>query len=157
MNTPWQVQLSRSARVRVQLLPLLLTALLAGCSDGANNDRREPPEPNEPVVIVDPDFPDYTLVELTAGDDLEARALEALIEAEPKTVIRFPAGVYDFTSELSSSVDNIVIKGAGMASEGGTVLRFDKQTSGAQGVFATGKILLSRISRLKIRPGTLSR
>ncbi len=76
-----------------------------------------------------------------------------MIQAEPKSVIRFPAGVYDFTSELSSSVDNIVIKGAGMDSEAGTVLRFDNQTSGAQGVFATGDDFVIKIVRLKNAEG----
>ncbi len=76
MKTAWQVRVAHFARIRVQLLALLLAAVLAGCSDGDNNDRREPPEPNEPVVAVDPDFPDYTLIELEAGDDLQARALK---------------------------------------------------------------------------------
>ncbi len=154
MKSPWQIRVARVAPVRnLLLLPLLLAALLSGCADGDNNDRREPPEPNEPVVVVDPDFPSYTLIELAAGDDLETRALEALISAEPNTVIKFPAGIYDFTSELSSSVDNIVIKGTGMDSETGTVLRFDNQTSGAQGVLATGNNFVIQDIAIENTPG----
>jgi parallel beta-helix repeat protein len=108
-------------------------ALLAACSDGNGNYTAPPVEPPG-----HPDYPGYTLVELEAGDDLETRALEALITADPKTVIQFPAGIYDFTSELSSSIDNIVIRGTGMDIEEGTVLRFANQTNGAQGVYATG-------------------
>ena len=40
-----------------------------------------------------------------AGEDLETRALEALINAEPNTIIKLPAGSYDFSGELSVSVD----------------------------------------------------
>ncbi len=132
------------------LLPLLLV-LMAGCSDNSKNV--DPVGPVEPVEPVDPNYPDYTLVQLAAGDDLEERALEALITASPKTVVQFPAGVYDFTSELSSSVDNIVIKGTGTEEDGGTVLRFDNQTVGAQGVFATGNNFVIEDIAIENTPG----
>ncbi len=132
------------------LLPLLLV-LMAGCSDNSKNV--DPVGPVEPVDPVDPNYPDYTLVELAPGDDLQERALEALITASPKTVVQFPAGVYDFTSELSSSVDNIVIKGTGTEEDGGTVLRFDNQTVGAQGVFATGDNFVIEDIAIENTPG----
>jgi parallel beta-helix repeat protein len=122
--------------------------LLGACSNGSNNNNNE--------VIIDtgdPDFPGYIVVSLEAGADLETRALEALLEAEPKTVVQFPAGVYDFTSELSSSVDNIVIKGTGTDEDGGTVLRFDNQTVGAQGVFATGNNFVIEDIAIENTPG----
>ncbi|MDH4042216.1 MAG: right-handed parallel beta-helix repeat-containing protein, partial [Gammaproteobacteria bacterium] len=136
---------------RLLLLPVLLALVLAGCSDGGNNNN--PKEPEIPPPVVDPEFPDYTLVELEAGDDLETRALEALINAEPKTIIKFPAGIYDFTSELSTSVDNIVIRGTGMDNEAGTVLRFDNQTSGAQGILATGNNFVVEDIAIENTPG----
>ncbi len=136
------------------LLPLLLLALATGCSDGNNNNNDQQPElPVVPSVPVDPDYPDYTLVELAAGDDLESRAQEALITAQPKTVVRFPAGIYDFSGELSVSVDNVVIRGTGMDNENGTVLRFDNQTSGAQGVFATGNNFVIEDIAIENTPG----
>ena len=138
----------------VKLLALLFAlALATACSDGNNNNGdKEPVEPEVPEVV-DPEFPDYTLVELEAGDDLETRALEALITASPKTIIKFPAGVYDFTSELSTSVDNIVIRGTGMDNENGTVLRFDNQTSGAQGILATGNNFVVEDIAIENTPG----
>ena len=110
---------------------LLSLSLLLACSDGGDS-RPDVPEP------VDPEFPDYTLVVLEPGDDLESRAQLALIDAQPKTIIELPAGTYSFTSELSVSVDNIVLRGQGMTADGGTVLNFAGQTSGGQSIFATG-------------------
>jgi hypothetical protein len=128
MESPSRIQIARSPFTRGLLLLPLLLALLAGCGSGNNNNNNgdtDPVDPVDPPPVVDPEFPDYTVVELAPGDDLETRALEALITADPKTIIQFPAGVYDFTSELSSSVDNIVIRGTGTDEEEGTVLRFD--------------------------------
>ena len=86
----------------------------------------------------DPEFPGYKLVKLAAGPDLETRTLQALIAAQPRTIIELPAGTYDFVGELSSSVDNIVLRGQGMTAAGGTVLSFANQTVGAQGLSVTG-------------------
>ena len=86
-------------------------SLLWSCSSGGNDDN---PFASDPV---DPDFPEYTLVTLEPGADLENRALSALITAEPNTVVQLPAGIYDFVGELSSSVDNIVLRGTGMDAE----------------------------------------
>jgi parallel beta-helix repeat protein len=133
---------------------LFALTLVTACSDGNNNNGNKEPEiPPEPPVVVDPEFPDYTLIELEAGDDLETRALDALITAAPKTIIKFPAGTYDFTSELSTSVDNIVIRGTGMDAENGTVLRFDNQTSGAQGILATGDNFVVEDIAIENTPG----
>jgi len=134
------------------LLPILLAALLAGCSNG-NNNNSDPTDPVDPPPVVDPEFPDYTVVGLAAGDDLEARALEALINAQPNTIIELPAGVYDFTGELSVSVDNIVLRGTGMDTETGTVLRFDNQTVGSQGILATGNNFVVEDLAVENTPG----
>ena len=112
---------------------------LSACTDGSSHNSNVPVDP--PVIEpepVDPDFPGYTIVKLEAGDDLEARTLEALITASPKSIIMLPAGTFDFVGELSVSVDNIVLRGTGMRAEGGTVLRFDGQTTGSQSILATG-------------------
>lgn len=93
---------------------------------------------DQPQCYSDAEFPGYTLVKLAAGDDLETRTLAALIAAQPKTIIEMPAGTFHFLAELSVSVDNIVLRGQGMTAEGGTVLNFTGQTSGAQGILATG-------------------
>lgn len=150
MHTPSPVQIIRyKNRARyLLLLPILLAVFLSGCSDNDPNDTGSSGQPP-----VDPEFPDYAIVELAAGPDLETRALEALITADPKTIIQFPAGIYDFTSELSSSVDNIVIRGTGMDNQNGTVLRFDNQTSGAQGIFATGNNFVVEDIAIENTPG----
>ena len=138
-----------SALLLLLLLSSITLLLTAGCSDGNGNHK----ETVEPQVPVDPDYPDYTLVELTASADLQEQALEALITAQPGTVVQFPAGVYDFTGDLSVSVDNVVIRGAGMDAETGTVLRFDNQTTGAQGVLATGNNFVIQDIAIENTPG----
>jgi parallel beta-helix repeat protein len=115
------------------LILAITVSFLWACSSGNNNSD------NEAIIDTgDPDFPGYLVVSLEAGADLETRALEALINAEPNTVIQLPAGIYDFVDGLSSSVDNIVLRGTGMDAESGTVLRFDNSTNGAEGIRATG-------------------
>ena len=97
---------------------IVFAALLSACSDGNNNNN---PAPLPPPV--DPEFPDYTVVTVEPGDDPGARALEALISAEPKTIIELPAGTCNLLGELSSSVDNIVMRGQGMTADGVTFRR----------------------------------
>lgn len=130
-----------TAALSLILVSVILTGTLAACSDGGSSRSMTPGEPEapvEPAAPVDPDYPDYTLVTLEAGDDLETRALEALITADPKTVIQLPAGTFEMAGELSVSVDSIVLRGTGMDAENGTVLKFDNQTTGSQGILATG-------------------
>jgi len=145
----------RSLRARALLLPtVLIVLLLSACSDGNNHNKaRDEVTDPEPPVVVDPEFPDYTLVELEPGDDLESRALEALINAEPNTIISLPAGTYDFTGELSVSVDNVVLRGTGTNGESGTVLRFDNQTTGSQGILATGNNFVVEDLAVENTPG----
>ena len=101
----------------------------------------------------DPDFPGYELVRLEDGPDLQARTLSALIEAQPGTIIELPAGLFHFTSELSISKDNIVLRGQGMSAGGGTVLNFAGQTSGAQGIIATGNNFVVEDLAVEDTPG----
>jgi parallel beta-helix repeat protein len=103
--------------------------------------------------INDPDYPGYTLVRLDAGPDLENRTLAALIEAQPKTIIEMPAGTFSFFGELSVSVDNIVLRGQGMTANGGTVLNFAGQTSGSQGILATGNNFVVEDLAVEDTPG----
>ena len=119
---------SNSNMTSLKFLALVFTfSFLWACSNGSNNT-------NEVVIDTgDPDFPGYVVVSLEPGADLETRALEALINAEPNTVIQLPAGIYDFVDGLSSSVDNIVLRGTGMDAESGTVLRFDNSTNWCRG------------------------
>jgi len=125
---------------------LLGLSLLWACSDGNDNS-------NNSGTPVDPAYPDYTLVELQPGADLETRAQEALITAQPKTIIELPKGTYDFVGELSVSVDNIVLRGQGMEAATGTVLRFGSQTTGSQSILATGNNFIVEDLAVENSPG----
>jgi hypothetical protein len=129
------MSLPSASKTAIRLLAVIFAStLIWACSDSDNN--------NNTVSTGDPDFPGYTVVSLAPGDDLEDRALEALITAEPNTVIQLPSGTYNFTADLSSSVDNIVLRGTGMSADGGTVLNFKNQTIGSQGILGTGNIFV---------------
>jgi parallel beta-helix repeat protein len=54
---------------------------------------------------------------------------------------------------LSSSVDNIVLRGQGMSADGGTVLNFAGQTSGSQGIFGTGNNFVVEDLAVEDTPG----
>jgi parallel beta-helix repeat protein len=138
---------NQSALIKAFAL-LFAMSLLVACGGSVESDSND-----SDLLPPAPSYPGYTVIELAPGDDLQARALEALITAEPKTVIQFPAGIYDFTSGLSSSVDNIVIRGTAMDNDGGTVLRFDNQTDGAQGIFATGNNFIIEDIAVENTPG----
>lgn len=76
-----------------------------------------------------------SLIVLEAGADLEERAQEALISAQPGDTIEFPAGTFAFNDELSLSESGVTIRGQGMNE---TVLDFTDQSAGAQGLLVTG-------------------
>lgn len=59
---------------------------------------------------------------------------KGLIEIEPGGTIAFGEGTFDFRVDLSLTVDNVTIQGAGMDK---TTLSFKDQTEGAQGLSAT--------------------
>lgn len=130
---------------------LLLAALVSGCGD--SSDGIDPAAQLPATPPADTQFPDYEVVSLEAGPELEQRALEAMITANPNTVIQFPAGVYDLSGELSVSVDNVVLRGTGMDTETGTVLRFDNQTIGSQSILATGDNIVIQDLAVENSPG----
>ncbi|MEM9256110.1 MAG: SO2930 family diheme c-type cytochrome [Pseudomonadota bacterium] len=145
--------MTRSPNTACQwLLILLCLALLWSCSDG-NDGGTEGSGPVVPSTPVDPDYPDYTLVQLEPGGDLETRTLEALLQAQPNTIIELPAGTFDFIGELSVSVDNVVLRGQGMDAETGTVLRYGEQTMGGQSILATGNNFVIEDLAVEDSPG----
>ena len=134
--------------LRIALL-LCFLGFLWSCSDGSDGSGGV----LVPQTPVDPDFPDYFLVELQPGDDLETRALEAMIEASPKTIIEFPAGYHEFVGELAVNTDNVVLRGQGMDAESGTVLNFKNQTTGGQSILATGNNFVIEDIAVEDSPG----
>jgi parallel beta-helix repeat protein len=137
---------SISNKAAAGFLLFLCALTLWGCSNGNDNNDVD-------IDTGDPDFPGYVVVSLEPGADLETRALDALLTAKPNTVIQLPAGKYDFTGELSSSVDNIVLRGTGMDADGGTVLSFAGSTTGAQGILATGNNFVIQDLAVEDTPG----
>jgi parallel beta-helix repeat protein len=137
---------SSSNNTSTRILAVLFAcSLLWACSDSNDN--------NNVIDTGDPDFPGYTVVSLEPGDNLETNAQEALITAQPKTIIELPAGTFHFKGELSVSVDNIVLRGQGMTEDGGTILNFAGQTSGAQGILATGNNFVVEDLAVEDTPG----
>jgi parallel beta-helix repeat protein len=81
------------------------------------------------------EFPDYVVVSLAPGPDLEFRAREALATAQPGTLIEFPAGNWEFTDELVLTTSHVTLRGQGPDQ---TTLDFTNQQTGGQGILATG-------------------
>ena len=84
---------------RLWLLLIVFGFTLSACSDGSDRRASSMPDPEVEVVPQDSEFPDYTVITLESGEDLEVRALEAMITADPKTIIEFPAGSFDLEGE----------------------------------------------------------
>lgn len=75
-----------------------------------------------------------SVIEIGPGDGVQETLQEALILAEPGSVIELKAGRYDFTGPLSLDIENITVRGAGMNA---TVLSFAGQTTGSEGLLIT--------------------
>lgn len=74
------------------------------------------------------------VIEIEPGEGVQEALQEALILAEPGSVIELKAGRYEFTGALSLDVPNITVRGAGMDA---TVLSFAGQTTGSEGLLIT--------------------
>jgi len=72
---------------------------------------------------------------VAAGSDAEARLQSALIDAKPGDTVRIGPGRFAITGALSLDAPHVRVRGAG---PGRTILSFDGQTSGADGVLITG-------------------
>lgn len=70
-----------------------------------------------------------------ASNDVQFELQGRLIEAIPGDIIQLEAGTYRLTQQLDIVTDNITIKGRGSDQ---TILSFQGQTSGGQGIEATG-------------------
>ena len=104
----------------MRVLFAVFAALAAACSGTS-----EPCQgPSGPCIEIEPsaDGDDYVAVET------------ALIEAEPGDVIFLHAGDYHFPLGLSLDVDDVELRGEGSDQ---TVLSFDGQLDGAQGLLVT--------------------
>lgn len=82
------------------------------------------------AVVATPLALAQSVIEIEPGEGVQEALQEALIMAEPGSVIELKAGRYEFTGGLSLDVENITLRGAGMNE---TVLSFAGQTSGSEG------------------------
>ena len=104
----------------MRILFAVIALFAAACADES-----EPCQgPSRPCIEIEPS---------QGGDDYVA-VETALIEAEPGDVIVLHAGDYHFPLGLSLDVDEVELRGDGMDQ---TVLSFDGQLDGAQGLLVT--------------------
>src|SRR5688500_752292 len=106
----------RSGGMRWIRLGLLMFAGACGGDEGPCEG------PNGPCTVIEP------------GADVQTRAQEALINAQPGDIILFESGTHEFTAGLSLTVEGVTVRGRGMDS---TVLSFAGQTDGAEGLLVT--------------------
>ena len=75
-----------------------------------------------------------SVVEVSIEGDFQENLQEALILAEPNTIIQLPAGRFELQTALSLDVADVTVRGAGMNE---TVLSFAGQVSGSEGFLVT--------------------
>ena len=73
------------------------------------------------------------------SDDVQYRLQELIIEAMPGDTIELEAGTYELHSQLDIAVENFTLRGRGSNQ---TILSFKHQSSGGQGIEATGNNLV---------------
>jgi parallel beta-helix repeat protein len=77
-------------------------------------------------------------------------AQKALIDVQPGQTVAFGEGTFDFRTDLSLTVDDVTIVGAGMAK---TILSFKNQTDGAQGLLVMANGFSIRDLAIEDTPG----
>ncbi|MFC4346668.1 parallel beta-helix domain-containing protein [Kordiimonas lipolytica] len=86
------------------------------------------------LVVAPAAFAQDNVVRIEAGADIQEALQEALILAEPGTVIELPEGRFELSAGLSLDVSDITLRGAGMDK---TVLSFKNQIAGSEGLLIT--------------------
>ncbi len=75
-----------------------------------------------------------TVVDVSSDGDFQENLQEALILAEPGSIIQLPEGKFNLMTALSLDVADITVRGAGMNS---TILSFAGQVAGSEGLLVT--------------------
>ena len=88
----------------------------------------------EPISLASSVLDQKKIVQLAAGEGFAQRLQDALISAPPGTIVEMPEGRFALKDEISISKPFITLRGKG---KGKTVLDFQGQTAGKQGIFAT--------------------
>lgn len=74
------------------------------------------------------------VVDVSPDGDFQENLQEALILAEPGSMIQLPAGRFELKTALSLDIPNVTVRGAGMEE---TVLSFAGQVAGSEGLLVT--------------------
>ncbi|MBC7752850.1 MAG: right-handed parallel beta-helix repeat-containing protein [Moraxellaceae bacterium] len=74
------------------------------------------------------------VIQISKGENFAERLQDALISAPPGSIVEIPEGRFNLKDEISISKPFITLRGKG---KGKTILDFDGQTAGKQGIFAT--------------------
>jgi parallel beta-helix repeat protein len=88
--------------------------------------------------------------QITPGENVEEQLQEALILAEPGSIIELAAGNYEFVGALSIDVEGITLRGAG---KDATVLSFKGQESGSEGLLITSNNVVVEKLAIEDTPG----
>jgi parallel beta-helix repeat protein len=84
----------------------------------------------ETSSVIDP----KNVISIADGENFAQRLQDALIAAPPGSVVEMPAGRFNLKNEISISKPFITLRGKG---KGKTILDFQGQSAGKQGIFAT--------------------
>ncbi|GMU91366.1 MAG: hypothetical protein AMXMBFR4_04240 [Candidatus Hydrogenedentota bacterium] len=98
-----------------------------------------PPVGTVAAPTVPPEKSPAKVVIVPPGEDVQTTVQEALILAEPGSVVQLEEGTYEFELGLSLDVEGVTVRGRGMDK---TVLDFKKQEAGSEGLFVTSKNVL---------------
>lgn len=111
-------------KLRLMIAAVSAAALLTACGGEAPASLEAGTEAASGVIKL----------ELAPGDDFGLAIQEALIVADPNSVIEMPEGTFSLTDGLSLDVDGVHLKGAG---EDKTILNFAGQTGAGEGLLVT--------------------
>lgn len=86
------------------------------------------------INTIDVDAVQKAVILVPNGENFAERLQDALIAAAPGSVVEMPEGHFHFKDEISISKPFITLRGKG---KGKTILDFEGQSAGKQGIFAT--------------------
>jgi parallel beta-helix repeat protein len=119
-------------------IAMLSAAVLSGCSSKIDSIGK-PTVAQADAVGAGP-----APVRFQPGPNIQEELQTALIQAKPGAVIELDKGKFEFTKELSLTVENVTIRGQGRDE---TILSFKKQDAGKHGLLVTrGKFCIEDLT-----------